>query len=309
MVPCPPSFTAHRSGDRSVFVLPAAPVVAAGAAAAASLAGPQVIIRYRERVRPVRRLLDVARSIVEGDPDFVPATFQPAELIKTAEGEYAALVVLDGSYRGQPARRFVGSVLTEDFATELDVLALVPERFAALHKLALSLLMNDTLQLGVRPRRFLYTPPPGWNALLRGLSATYYPPEFPQVLAELTVPPAEPQRRSLLVVYAAIAQADAAAGLTTEHEFGPDPVSSDHGLRGRQWYTILKSPAQTRLYRYVVLFQDDHYTYTLRLQSDSQAHLSAQHKSLVAVCRSVHPLPAVDPKTARPHVPGGIWID
>ena len=37
--------------------------------------------------------------------------------------------------------------------------------------------------------------------------------------------------------------------------------------------------------------------------------VQAQHKSLVAVCRSVRPLPAVDAVTARPHVPGGIWID
>lgn len=282
-----------------MFVLPAAQ----------SGAPPYGIIRYRERVRPVRRILDAAQSVVLADPEFIPASFLPAELLQTAEGEYAALVTLDGSYRGQPARRFVGSVLTEDFATELDVLAPYPERFAALHKLATSLLKSDLLQLGVRPRRFFYTPPPGWNALVSGLVATYYPPEFPQVHAELSVPPAEPLRRSVLVVYAAITQADAAAGLATEHEFGPDPVSSDHGLRGRQWYTILKSPAQLRLFRYVVLFQDEHYTYTLRLQSDSQAHLSAQHKSLVAVCRSVRPLPAVDAVAARPHVPGGIWID
>lgn len=299
MVPCPPPFTAHRSGDKTVFVLPGP----------ASAAPPLCIIRYRERVRPVRRLGEVARSVLAGDPDFVPATFHPAELLKTAEGEYAALLAVSGSYRGQPAQRSVGSVLAEDFATELDVLALQPERFAALHKLAASLLQSDSLQLGVRPRRFLYTPPPGWNALLHGLTAVYYPPEFPHVFAELSVPPAEPQRRPALVVYAALARADAAAGHVTEHEFGPDPVSSDHGLRGWQWYSILKSPAQSRLFRYVVLFQDEHYTYTLRLQSDSQIHLSAQHKCLVAICRSAQPLPAADAVAAQPHVPGGIWID
>lgn len=303
MVPCPPSWTTQHSGDKTVFVLPGA----------TSAAPPQGIIRYRERVRPVRRLLDVARGVLAGDPDFVAARFQPAELLETAEGEYAGLVTLDGSYRGQPARRFVGSVLAEDFATELDVLALHPERFASLHKLAASLLQSDALQLGVRPRRFLYTPPPGWNALLDGLTAVYYPPELPQVFAALSVPPAEPQRRPALVIYAAVVRAAAAAGHVTEHEFGPDPVSSDHGLRGWQWYSILKSPAQSRLFRYVVLFQDEHYTYTLRLQSDSQLHLSAQHKCLVAVCRSAHPLPppAQAPAAAatQPHVPGGIWID
>src|SRR6185312_3415088 len=116
--------------------------------------------------------------------------------------------------------------------------------------------------LGVRPRRFLYTPPPGWRAQANGLSAVYYPAEFPQVVAHLTVPPAEPLRRPVLAVYAAIVQADAALGLVTEQEFGPDPISSEHGLRGRQWYTILKAPSRVRQFRYVILFQDEHYTYT-----------------------------------------------
>ena len=86
-------------------------------------------------------------------------------------------------------------------------------------------------------------------------------------------------------------------------------MSSEHGLRGRQWYTILKSPARVRQFRYVILFQDEHYTYTLRLHSESQVNLSAQHKALNAVWRSVQPLPALGATTARPRVPGGIWID
>jgi hypothetical protein len=142
-----------------------------------------------------------------------------------------------------------------------------------------------------------------------GLSAVYYPPEFPLANARLSVLAAEPLRRPVLAVYAAIAQTDAAAGLSPENEFGPDPVSSEHGLRGRQWYTILKSPARVRQFRYVVLFQDEHYTYTLRLDSESQVYLSAHHKVLSALCLSVRKLPVVAASAARPRVPGGVWID
>ncbi len=297
MVPCPQHWTVHPSGAYTVFVLPG------------SGSAPKGLIRYRERVRPVRRLLEVARSAVLADADFIPATYEPTQTLQTAEGEYAGLVQLDGTYQGKPARRFIGSVFTEDFATELDVLAPHPDGFTNLQQLATNLLVNDTLQLGVRPRRFLYTPPHGWRGQTSGLSAIYYPVEFPQIAAHLTVPPAEPLRRPVLAVYAAITQADAAAGLITEQEFGPDPVSSEHGLRGRQWYTILKTPSRLRQFRYVILFQDEHYTYTLRLHSESQVHLSAQHRILSAVCRSVQPLPVVSTSAARPRVPGGIWID
>ena len=296
MIPCPPTWTSRLSGDYTVFLPPAT-------------LGPRAgIIRYRERTAPVRRLSDVLRGVLAADPDFVPGVVEAPIPVQTAEGEYAALLALSGTYQGQPAQRLIGSVFAEDFGTELDVLIPRPERREVLQRLAISLLESDVLQLGARRRRYLYSPPADWLALGRGLAGSYYAPETPKISSMLTVPPAEPTRRSLLAHYTALVKEDTESGLSVEQEYGPDPISSDFGLHGRQWYSILQTTMRVRVFRCVVCYQDETYTYLMRLDCQSQAHISAHQQALLVMARSARPLPQVAAKQTQ-RVPAGLWTE
>ncbi len=113
MITCPPTWTLLQSGEVAVF-LPPDPAL-----------GP---VRYRERVRPPRRLPDLVALALRDVPEFRVLAHGPTEPTRTAEGEYAALMRIDGALGDKPARRYIGAVFAEDMCSLLDVLSVTPER-------------------------------------------------------------------------------------------------------------------------------------------------------------------------------------
>src|SRR5262249_4638613 len=120
-------------------------------------------IRYRERVRP----LVPARAVVEEQLARTPRCKNPLpgtlQMTVTREGDDGAHIPSAGTFDGRPACRALGRVFGADFSALLSGMCAVPERVAEFPRQSRHLLRADAHALGVRRRRYLYTPPPGWN--------------------------------------------------------------------------------------------------------------------------------------------------
>ena len=272
--------------------------------------------RYFERLRPARSLRSVVTWVLAGDPLFrVGATREPARLV-TAEGEYAALVVIEGTREGSPARRIVGAVFVEDFVAVLDVIALVPARFAFFERQARELLLRASFGLGARRRYFFYMPPPGWQALPAGAVASWYPPDFPANRSTLVVLPATPTTVTPGEL-GELLRRELASGLDgTDAQAAPEAIRTSGGVAG-----VLVRVAGTRaagdrepMFREAAAFVVPPHLYLFRLESSVPARAVELDALLRAVAGSFKPLPDSDERRlgdAFAHVESslGYWVD
>src|SRR6185295_441941 len=67
-----------------------------------------------------------------------------------------------------------------------------PDQAEAFGAVVRELTLGDVHLLGVRRRRFVYTPPEGWHGLAQLFEATWYPTDYPLRDLSLTVTPAVP---------------------------------------------------------------------------------------------------------------------
>lgn len=270
--------------------------------------GPErAVIHYRERVRPLAPLHELAAAAYP-DGAFLTAEAEPPEVLATMEGEHALLVTSRQPDRGRAAQRDLGLVLSEDFYSSIAALWLRPEDFAAGTAMVRDLLRADTQLLGERRRRFLYEAPAGWQARARGLEAEWYPLAYPDDRAVITVWPATPlARTSAALLRASLEGRDQAAGFVTEGEHGPEPARSRAGLTGSAWVRLGHFPGQPRGACHLVALEDDRHLYAFRLETAGPDRQAAHAAALRQIVESACPLPPAGVGRAGPSM--GHWAE
>ena len=222
-------------------------------------------IRYEERLRPllpVPSLLSVAQA---RDPRFRVSRARAPELLTTHEGEYAALVVIDGSLEGlaTPVQRSIGYVFGDDYYARVAGLALRPDQFSRFEDQVRKLVLADSHYLGLRRRRFLFAPPVGYFGCERSvLHAYYYGPAYPRDPAVICVYPAMPL--SMWPANDLPRQLRPIHGLSVQDAAGPFPRKTAT-LAGDSWELRGTNDDRQEVARTMVVLHDDRYAYPLSL--------------------------------------------
>jgi hypothetical protein len=245
MITPPTGWIVERTGDGFVLCPPDGP--------------DRALLRYAERRRPIRRAMQLVDAAAV-PPGFVAqATSRPRRLT-TAEGEHAALVTRSGRIGDAAVVLVHGYVFLDDYYAALEgiVRADAPALLATVEQL----LIADLHLLGrERRRRFIYTPPAGWQGTGTVFDARWYPLDYPANPARIFVNPALPAMPGLaativerMLAGAAVAAAPAVmfrsrGGLDGEH----------HHLRTRELDTHL------------FFLTDQHFFYSVRADADVDA--------------------------------------
>lgn len=249
--------------------------------------------RYYERLRPQPSFSAIVNRMLASDPDF--KVHQVGEMLRivTAEGEYGAWVKIEGWREGTRARRYIGAVFMDEFATALDCIVIVPAKFQDFERYSLDLIHSETFKMARRTRPFFYVPPLGWQGLPSGLVANFYPLDFPRNLTNIVVQPA-----TLLetdegpAIEASFSQVG--AGLTVESS-ERDHLTSASGIKGD--YLRLKGRRAGRqeiIYREMAMFVVLPYAYHMRLETATAERLLEVREVFRCVAGSFRPLPASD---------------
>jgi hypothetical protein len=247
-------------------------------------------IRYRERVRPLCRVSVVVDQMLARFPQFKATHVGKPAMLTSSEGEYGAIVTIGGKIDDQPAQRDLGFVFGDDFYALISSLTLDPARFTDFTRWTRSLIVLDTHALGVRRRRFLYTPPPGWQGLPRGFTTEWAPVDFPRNLSLIHVFPANPIGEMPETVLEHMLAEDNANGFELEAMRGPEPIASLHGLTGSAWNIVGRFAGKPRSHRDLVVFKDPRFLYSLRLETMQEDRIQERQVFLDLV-RSAHPIP------------------
>lgn len=247
-------------------------------------------IRYRERLRPMQRVLSIIRA-QDRDPSFELLDLRQPQRIVTAEGEFGAFVRMDGRLLGRPARRAVAFIYGDDFYSHIAGLAVQPERFDALEEVVRHLADREMLGLGERRRRFLHAPPRGWQGLERvALHAYYFPPDYPRNRSVLVVYPALPDRGwrepDLLSMLLPI-DGPEARQVRARH-----PVNNGR-MAGELWSCLCTGPG-VQTARDVIVLRKGRYLYPLSVDSPPERHRH-NRELLLQVAHSVVALPQPRP--------------
>lgn len=246
--------------------------------------------RYYERFRPQPSFATIVDRVLASDPDFRAHEVGAMVRVVTAEGEYGSWVPITGTRDGHAAMRYVGAVFMGEFATALDVVALIPEHFATVEALALELVRAQRFEMTQRPRQFFYVPPPGWHGLPSGLIANWYPLDFPANLTNIVVPPANVVEGDAVEVM--IAELD--AGLTVE-DSGRSEFAAASGATGTYAQVRGKRAGRAEsIYRELAVFVVDRRVYRMRFETANAARLVELREVFRAVAGSFRPLPARD---------------
>jgi hypothetical protein len=251
-------------------------------------------IEYRERVRPLGRIGTLVREHLAAEPQFTAhAIPDGAERLVTNEGEHAALVTVRGQERGAPAQRDLGFVFGDDFYAAIFGQCFEEARFAELTAKVRGLVLADSHALGVRRRRFEYTPPPDWEPIIENLVTDWYPPGYPSDGVILSVYAANPRKVEPNAVFHGLIRELALAGNHVSVEGDPTPARASAGLAGSiLTVTLRRSVAgATTAVKKLALLQDPRYSYGLELSARSAAELAAHPGLLDAVVASVKPIP------------------
>ena len=292
MIVCPPDWSLSRLPGGCVL----RPLVAHGAEPAAEL-------RYSEGSRPLLTAAAVVREVLAQQPDFLPQEQSRPELCITAEGEYAALVRVRGRLKensddargDRPAWHLIGAIYGEESMNVLDALVSAPAALPATAQTVRSLLYSARLGLGLRKRRFLYQPPPGWQALRNGLLCSYHPPDHPRRQTMLVVHPAMPRDAAQETVVATFVRTYERRGFVVAALSEAEPVTSDYGLHGKAFCLVGAFPGQPELTCDLLVFADARYLYALIAESGRAADRAELQRVLPAVARSVRPIPTPAP--------------
>jgi hypothetical protein len=249
--------------------------------------------RYHERLRPQPSFSAIVHRFLSEDTDFTPHHVGEMVRVVTHEGEYGAWARIDGQRDGRHAVHFVGAVFMDDFATALDCIAILPDNFANVEQLSLELLRGETLQMTQRPRRFFYVPPVGWQAIPSGMTANWYPLDFPNNLSNISVPPAtfleiDPSR----AIESAFAEVG--AGLTVENVVR-DELTSASGVKGSTIRIQGRRAGKPEpLYLELAMFVVASRAYRIRLETSNAAKLLELREVFRGVAGSFRPLPTAE---------------
>ncbi|MGE0403153.1 MAG: hypothetical protein AB7T06_40980 [Kofleriaceae bacterium] len=247
--------------------------------------------RYCERLRPQPSFATIVERSLASDPDF--AVHHVGEMIRivTVEGEYGAWVRIDGRREGRAAAKFIGAVFVDEFASSLEVIAILPEHFAHVSQMSLDLIRRDVHDMTARPRRFFYVPPLDWQPVMSASTTNWYPLDFPNERTTIAVPPAAnvagraDQAREEMVARLQVGLAN-----TTIARDEIVSMSGDAGIAVRLQGSRAGNPAP--LIRELAMFVVQHHIYRFVLETQNAARLLQLRDVFHAVARSFKPLPS-----------------
>jgi hypothetical protein len=278
MIPIPDGWTVHHGARELLLVHPAGLDVAA--------------IRYRDRLRPLAPVGElVARAVIS---PFETSRVRPTRRVITHEGEYAALVTIEGTAGDAPAQYDLGFVFHDDHYTQIAALTADASRFEDMTRIVHDLLHDEVFLFGVRPRRALYAPPDGWMGIARGMLTEWYAPDFPRDRALITVWPAMPRQQLPDDWWHDASRPRHGVTRATPPPAEALPIDSAHGLAGEA-LRVCGGDDTSRIERELAVLQDDRYAYLCRLETIAPAHSNAAataHRStFAALIRSIEPIP------------------
>jgi hypothetical protein len=244
-------------------------------------------IRYVERMRPLRHLLDVVASLPL-PPGYVHEETSAIEPYTTDEGEYGALVKLRGQVEGRPLHRVIACTYVDDFHSLVGGVARDPGLAPLVEQATRDLALADRHGFGLRRRRYLHARPRGWRGtLLAPYLAIYVTREPGSVLHVLPAAPLGEEEvvRSLF----------SSMGVRPD-EVLPDPetLAVAEGLTGKVW----ELPVADKLVL-VAALADDRYAYPMTMSTTLALRPTAM-AALAEVTGSVSPLPRPRAASARP---------
>jgi hypothetical protein len=203
--------------------------------------------------------------------------------VVSAEGEYGALCTTT-------AERVVGVLFADTSALAIEAAAEHADRVR-------ELLERWQLELGMRPRRFVYQPPRGWLPMPNALTTTWFPPGFPDDHTELVVYAATPA-----APHDELAQLLALERVNVVGEIHEHPVEMPNRLAGTH-ATFSFEASGSVVHRELVLLWRSPYRYALKLEYIGEL----RHQDvLLEVARSVEPLPVIARDAAGA---AGHWTD
>jgi hypothetical protein len=233
------------------------------------------VIRYRERVRPLRTFDDQLGDLLAINAlGFV--VVGAAYTFSTDEGERAAIARMTATIDGGPVAFVLASVMAEDFFATLWGHAALPhadELAATIRELA----QATRLALGVRRRALPHVAPAGWSARPAGLATDYVTPAGD---AALRVLPAEPA--SGVDPIAAVLGATELDGRGIDHLEGPFDLPARDGAFACGWQFIAGGVVCD-----VVTIRDAHYDYTIVLEGRDRAAADRYRAALYALVASL----------------------
>ncbi|HNN91183.1 MAG TPA: hypothetical protein PKI03_02900 [Pseudomonadota bacterium] len=272
------------------------------------------VMTYRERISPIRSFPKLLHEALADDPEFVPGERNQITRFVTNEGEYAAMIIVHGTYRERALAHIVSSVFADDFCTLIDARVEAPyvDEYA---QLVMTLAKADQLQLNVRRRRFGFMPPKGWHVVAgQGLDVALLPPEYPRVHGAITVYPAEPaQTAQDPHTLQNLHDERVGLGSVSESQQWAMTGSPERRLRGEQWRTVRKLPQaggpSAQMVRYLVVLRDEHYFYTLKLETLDGPHVEPLHQAFVEVIGTIEPIPLPLAARGRGRDLSKMWCD
>jgi hypothetical protein len=200
---------------------------------AAHPAGSDVAtLRYDERLYPLLSPPELLAAQLSRMSGFAPRSQSAFERLVTDEGEYAAVVTVEGELANADARLEVAWVIGDDCYAQLLLLVKRREYFEEAHAVARQLVMSDRQLLGIRRRRYLYDAPAGWRSAARiGLRTDWFSGEDAASSSVITVWPAfpGPGTASAIVTQQIAMYRD--TGISPG-SIQTSPIVSDHGLSG-----------------------------------------------------------------------------
>ncbi|MBS1123062.1 MAG: hypothetical protein H6Q90_5290 [Deltaproteobacteria bacterium] len=213
------------------------------------------------------------------------ARIEDTRRVVSGEGEYGALC------------RVGERVVAVLFA---DAHAIVIEGSVRHADVVLDLLIRWKLELGLRPRRALYEPPPGWRPMPNALATTWFPPGFPGDHAELVIYPTAPTTST---PHDELAQLIAVEAASLVGEIREVPLETEHGLIGTHATLAIAARGGVVVHRDLVLLRREPYRYALKLEWTGEAR---HREVLLAVVRSLQPLPVQPSRDGASQVH---WVD
>lgn len=273
MIPIPHGWGVIEKGSSFLLVHPAGAAVAA--------------LRYCERAGRPKRLGELVGELVAKLPDMGSHSIGPVDRFITDDGEHAATISITTGDATRSLHVHAAYVFTDDFYSAL--VGICSERSTEIRHLVRELAQQDNHALGVRRRRFDYTPPAGWQPLRRGLSTSWIPPDYPRNEMRLLVYPANPMPVVGRAVFGGVHLNLEDAGWEVIEAAEARTGTTRMGLAYEAQDVVCRRDGATRLQR-IVVARDALYQYPLELWSARQ---SVEGRAVIdAVLHSIRPLAA-----------------
>jgi hypothetical protein len=255
-------------------------------------------IRIRDRVRPLRPVRQlVGESMAAAEGALRDQTLGALERVTTLEGEYGAIVPVQARRRAddRSIARWLGFVFGEEFYAQVDGIIEESDAAPSFAEHVREVVLRTSLGLGeIRRRRFLYTPPRGWQALVRALSSDWIAPAYPRDPGVITVFHAKPVVASPTALFERMLREDLPAGFAGDSA-APVVLRTRNGLAGEIISLAGRYPGSPARWFDLAVLTDPRFLYLVRLDSGQPGLESHRvvHRELV---ESIVPLPSPAPR-------------